>query len=386
LYPYSQSVSLSQLTGGHLNGTANYLRNSVKVVVNAYSGAMTYYIADPTDPIVQLWSDVFPALFRPLSDASADLRAHFRYPEDLFTVQAKQFANYHVVDPQVFYGKQDFWQFPGDPTVDVKGGGGQPDLAPYYVQTLVPGAPSEQFQLILPFTPAGRQNMVAWMAASSDPADYGKLVSFEFPAGQNVQGPQQVFNQINSDPQFSSERTLLSRGGSNLVFGNFLVIPINTGFLYVLPVLVEGSQQNAQTFPQLKQVVVFHGTTIGLGTTLDAALANSFGNAPPPPPPNGGGTGSVSDQIKGLLADASQHFQAADAALKAGDLGTYQTEISAAERDIQQAEALANGSSSGGGTTTPTPSSSGGATTAPTTGAGVTTAPTTGAITGPTSG
>ncbi len=362
LYPYSQSVSLSGLTGsGHLTGSANYIRNSVKVVVNAYSGQMTYYVADPTDPIVNMWSHVFPSLFTPLSDASPDLRAHLRYPEDLFTVQANQFANYHVTDPQVFYGKQDFWQLPGDPSAAAKS-----ELAPYYVQMLVPGGTTEQFELILPFTPADRQNMVAWMAAGSDPVDYGKLVSFEFPSGQNVQGPQQVFNQINADPQFSAQRTLLSRGGSQVVFGNFLVIPIDRGFLYVLPVFVEGRQQGAQTFPQLKQVVVFHGNTIGLGTTLDTALANSFSAAPPPN--NGGGNnggGSVSDQIKALLDDAARHFQLADTALKAGDLGTYQQEIQAAESDIAQAQALANGSGSAGGTPSPGTSPSTGATTAP---------------------
>jgi uncharacterized membrane protein (UPF0182 family) len=354
LYPYSASVSLSQLTGpGHLTGSANYIRNSVKVVMNAYTGQMKYYVADPSDPIVTMWSHVFPSLFTPLSDASPDLRAHFRYPEDMFNIQAKQFANYHVTDPQVFYGKQDFWALPGDPSSPTKS-----ELAPYYVQTLVPGATSEQFQLILPFTPIGRQNMVAWMAAGSDPVDYGKLVSFEFPSGQNVQGPQQVFNQINADPQFSAQRTLLSQGGSNVVFGNFLVVPIDRGFLYVLPVFVEGKQEGAQTFPQLKQVVVLHGNTNGLGAPRDAALANSFSNAPPPN--NGGGNGnpggSVPDQIKALLADASQHFQAADAALKAGDLGTYQKEVQAAESDIERAQALANGSGSGSGTPTPTPS------------------------------
>jgi hypothetical protein len=158
-----------------------------------------------------------------------------------------------------------------------------------------------------------------------------------------------------------------------VVFGNFLVVPIDRGFLYVLPVFVEGKQEGAQTFPQLKQVVVFHGNTIGLGTTLDSALADSFTNAPPPN--NGGGNGnpggSVPDQIKALLADASQHFQAADAALKAGDLGTYQKEVQAAESDIAQAQALANGSASGSGTPTPSPGSS--PTTGPTTGS--TTAP-----------
>jgi uncharacterized membrane protein (UPF0182 family) len=377
-YPYSQSVRLSDFSAGKLSGTANYIRNSVKVVVDAYSGQMTYYVVDPSDPIIRAWQAVFPDLFHPFTEAPEDLLAHFRYPEDLFTVQANQFTNYHVTDPRVFYGKQDFWALPGDPSfqIDKKNPQPRPDLRPYYVQMLLPGSDgSESFQLILPFTPTGRTNMVAWMAASSDPGNYGDLVSFEFPSGQNVDGPLQVFNQINSDPAFSAERTLLSRGGSRLVFGNFLVVPIDNGFLYVLPVFVQGSQPGVQSFPELKRVVVVQGSQVGLGPTLSAAIADSFGNAPPPPPPDGGnGGGTVPEQIKSLLADAVRHFQAADVALKAGDLGTYQSEIAAAQRDIEEAQALANGvepepTPTGTPTATPTetPSGTGGGSPPPTT-------------------
>ena len=376
MYPYSQSVRLADFSNGNLTGTANYIRNSVKVVVDAYSGQMTYYVVDDTDPVIRLWQSVFPDLFTPLTEAPADLLTHFRYPEDLFTIQSTQFANYHVTDPRVFYGKQDFWALPGDPSFHVdRENPVRPNLRPYYVQMRLPGgAISEQFELILPFTPAGRNNMVAWMAASSDPGSYGDLVSFEFPSGQNVDGPLQVFNQINSDPEFSAERTLLSRGGSRVVFGNFLVVPIDNGFLYVLPVFVQGSQPGVQSFPELKRVVVVHGSQVGLGPTLNAAIADSFGNAPPPPPPDGGnGGGTVPERIKALLADAVRHFAAADAALKAGDLGTYQTEIAAAQRDIEEAQALANGvepepTPTGTPTATPTgtPSGTGGASPSPT--------------------
>jgi uncharacterized protein len=357
MYPYSQSVRLSSLAA-NLSGTANYIRNSVKVVMDAYTGQMTYYVVDPTDPLIKVWENVFPNLFTPVSQASPALRAHFRYPEDLFTVQANQFANYHVQDSRVFYGKQDFWALPLDPTAE---GNVKPPLRPYYLQMLLPGHTSEEFVLILPFTPSGRNNMIAWMAAPSDPADYGKLVSFEFPSGTNVDGPLQVFGQINSDPTFSEQRTLLSRGGSKLLFGDFLVIPLDRGFLYVLPVFVQGNQTGA--FPELKRVVVVHGGTVGVGATLTEALDNSFGNVTPPPPPGGGGGGgSVSDQIKRLLADAVRHFQAADQALRNGDLATYQKEIAAAQADIQQAQQLANQGPSPtptpSGTASPTPSPS----------------------------
>jgi uncharacterized membrane protein (UPF0182 family) len=372
-YPYSQSVNLGTATGGALTGSANYIRNSVKVVVDAYSGAMNYYVVDPTDPIINVWENVFPTLFTPGTDASPDLQAHFRYPEDLFSVQASQFANYHVTNPSTFYGKQDFWQIPPEPTLSggTSTGSKATQLAPYYVRMLLPNHASEEFTLFLPFSPQGRTNMVAWLAAPSDPSDYGDLVSTEFPSGINVDGPLQVVNQINSDPAFSELRTLLGRGGSALKFGNFLVIPIGDGFLYVLPVFVQGSGD--QAFPELKRVLVVHGSVVGLGDTLEAALADSFGQAPPPPPPppnGGGGGGSVSDQIKALLASAVAHFQAADAALKAGDLGTYQTEIAAAQQDIQRAQDLANGA-------TPTPTPSGSASPTPSSGATATPSATT---------
>ncbi|HEX9375528.1 MAG TPA: UPF0182 family protein [Actinomycetota bacterium] len=358
MYPYSQSVDLAGMTGGNLSGFANYIRNSVKVVVDAYTGRMTYYVVDDTDPIIQVWQSAFPDLFTPGSEAPPEIRAHFRYPEDLMTVQATQFANYHVQNAQVFYGKQDFWALPGDPQVPIserekKAGKKPPPLRPYYVQMRLPGDTSEEFALILPFTPAKRNNMIAWMAAPSDPENYGHLVTFEFPSGENIDGPLQVFGEVNSDPEFSSQRTLLSRGGSQVLFGNFLVIPMNDGFLYVLPVFVKGSTEGA--FPQLKRVVVVHGGQVGLGSTLQEALADSFGAAPPPPPPEGGG-GTVSEQVKRLLDSAVQHFQAAQAALRAGDLATYQSEIDAAGRDIEEAQRLASQETP---TPTPTPSSSG---------------------------
>jgi uncharacterized protein len=337
-YPYSERLTLPGLTQGHLSGQANYIRNSVKVVVDAFSGQMTYFVADPTDPIIQVWANAFPELFTPYSEAPPELRAHFRYPEDLFTVQATQFANYHVTNPSVFYGKQDFWSIPSDPTVTTV----RAPLRPYYVLTAIPGQGPEAFYLILPLTPSGRPNMVSYMAAASDPDQYGKIVSFEFPAGQNVNGPTQVFSRINNDPEFSSQRTLLGRGGSRVLFGDFLVVPIANSFLYIQPVFVQSRQ--AGGFPELKRIVVVHGGVVGVGTDLTEALADSFGKEVQPPPGGGGGpppTGNVSQQIKQLLAQAADHFRKADAALKAGDLGTFQKEVQLGEQLVRQANDLA---------------------------------------------
>jgi hypothetical protein len=343
-YPYSDFVDLSEVASPSaqeqapsLGGDVNYLRNSVKVVVDAYDGSLRYYVADPSDPIIQAWSRAFPTMFTSYEEAPPDLLAHFRYPENLFQIQAFQYTNYHVTDPNVFYGKQDFWALPIDPTI---AGSDQARMRPYYVLMRLPGEAEETFVLILPFTPLDRQNMVAWLAAKSDPGpEYGDIVSFEFPSGVNVDGPTQVFSRINQDARFSAERTLLGQGGSSIVFGDFLVIPLQDSLLYVQPVYVESNQPNA--IPELKRVVVANGTQIGIGSSLREALTDSLGEVVPPdggeqPPPQG----TEEQQIQALLDQAAQHFVAADAALRAGDLATYQSEIKAAQDATTQAQEL----------------------------------------------
>jgi uncharacterized membrane protein (UPF0182 family) len=363
-YPYSQVIDLNSATDGALSGSVNYMRNAVKVVVNAYDGSMTYY-ADDSDPIIQVWMKAFPGLFTPISQAPADLKAHFRYPENLFQVQASQFANYHVQDPSLFYRKADFWQIPTDPTIASGATGtttsGGTALRPYYVLMKVPGDTTEHFQLVLPFVPQGRQNMVAWMAANGDGDNYGKIVAFEFPTGVNIDGPSQVFQRINQDPGFSATRTLLDQSGSNVLFGDFLVIPVENSFLYVQPVYVQAQQSvGTATVPELKRVVVANGDTVGVGTTLQEALTNSLANEPAGGGGGGGGTGTIDQRVANLLDQALQHFVAADAALKAGDLATYQSELKQAQDLVQQANDLAakqaSASASPSGTPTPPPS------------------------------
>ena len=362
-YPYSDFVELtesSQASAPNLVGQANYLRNSVKVVVDAYDGSLSYFVADPSDPIIEAWAGAFPELFTDIEEAPTELLAHFRYPENLFQVQAAQYTNYHVTDPDVFYGKQDFWALPIDPTTPE--GVEQTAMRPYYVLMRLPGEAEESFVLILPFTPLDRQNMVAWMAAKSDPGpDYGDLISFQFPAGVNVDGPTQVFSRINQDARFSAERTLLGQGGSSIVFGDFLVIPLEDSLLYVQPVYVQSNQPNA--IPELRRIVVVNGSRIGLGATLTEALQDSVtGVVSPPTPPDGEEPpppeGSVEEQIQALLDEAAQHFAAADAALREGDLATYQTEIEAAQQATAQAQELIAGLLGVDTTATPSPSPS----------------------------
>ncbi len=373
-YPYSQGIALQTATGDDsFGGSVNYMRNSVKVVVDAYSGAITYYADLDHDPIIAAWSRAFPGTFVPMSGAPASLAAHFRYPEALFQVQAAQFANYHVTDPGVFYRKEDFWQVPADPTLEqsiTSVGASSPVTAPgtailhpSYQLIRLPGDTTEGFHLVVPFTPEGRaENMVAYMAASSDPGTYGKMVAFTFPEGRNIDSPARVFSRINQDPGFSRDRTLLNQGGSEVQFGDLLVIPIQESVLYVLPVYVAAAQTAA--VPELKKVIVVNGGVITVDNTLEQAIKDATGgtgggNQPGNP---GGPTGTNAEKIANLLAQAVQHFDAAQQALQAGNLGTYQSELDQAKALVEQANQLASGPADGsggsGGTGTPTPTAS----------------------------
>ncbi len=364
-FPYSETMDLGAATQGDMTGNANYIRNSVKVTVDAYNGDVKYYIWDTEDPIVQAWARAFPEMFTSKDDASADLQAHIRYPENLFQVQATQFATYHVTDPVVFFQKQDVWQVPIDPTVAGNAAvadSGSSAMRPYYSLMRLPGETDENFMLILPFTPSERQNLVSWMAANSDPDSYGDIVVYTFPSGRNIDGPTQVFAQINQDPEFSRDRTLLGTGGSSIVFGDFLVIPINDSLLYVQPVYVRSTQ--ATSIPELKRVIVVNGDKVGIGTSLSEALAASTagqtggGDGGTGGTPGGTPGGTIDEQVADLLDQALQHFAAADAALTAGDLGTYQSELAQAQDLVQQANDLAAEQAGTGASGSPTPSPS----------------------------
>jgi len=343
-FPYSERVDFGSLSGNQaMEGVAgNYIRNSVKVAVDAYDGTTTFYLVDEEDPIIEAWSRVFPDLFTPMSEAPPSLVEHFRYPEDLFRIQAHQYANYHVTDPAQFYAKEDFWSVPQvqkDPSDQL-----QSELEPYYVLLPLPGEDEARFRLFSPFTPLNRPNMVAWMAAESDPEAYGSLVSFEF-QGQNVNGPQQITTFIRQDTEVSQQVTLFGQLGSRVIYGDILAIPIGQSFLYVQPLYLESEGVG---IPEMKRVVVVNGENVEMSETLSGALAEAFGEAaapepgpggpgpPEPGPPEPGPEATVAQ----LLAEAQAHFEAADQALRNGDLATYQAEIDQAEVLIQQAGEL----------------------------------------------
>ncbi len=348
-YPYSQAVDLADVTADLLpQQEVNYLRNSVKAVVDAYDGSVTYY-ADLDEPIMQAWSRAFPDVFTPIAEAPEELRDHFRYPENLFQTQAFHFANYHVQDPAAFYRKQDFWEVPSDPTQqsEVLGADGLASpatesnaqtLLPSYQLMRLPGDAEERFHLVIPFQPENRLNMVGWMAANSDPEGYGELVAFTLPSGRDVDGPGLVFSRVNSDEEFSEARTLLGTGGSRVLFGDLLTIPIEDSILYVLPVYVRAA--GASAVPELELVLVVNGSTVTLAGSLPEAIEGATGAVSGEEPPPDGGEGTVDQQVEQLLVDAVRHFAAAEEALRAGDLARYQAEQEQAQALVERANEL----------------------------------------------
>jgi len=351
-YPYSTRLHPDDLVstdGGpvRLPGSVNYIRNSVKIAVDAYDGTMTFYIVDPEDPIVQVWQKAFPELFAPASAVSPGLRAHFRYPEDLFTLQAEQYARYHVTDPDDFFSSEDFWAVPNDPNV------ADSRVKPYYVLMRLPGDTEEEFVLFTPFTPRNRPNMIAWLAARSDPDAYGRITQIEFEGGQTIFGPEQVAARINQDPTVSQQLTLLNQQGSTVQYGPLLAIPIEESFLYVQPLFLEASAGGGGAIPELQRVVVVHGESVTIGDTLQETIAQSFGLEPQEP----GGGEPPGQTIQELLDQASRHFARADRLLRQGDLAGYQSEIDLARAAVEQALELAQGPD-GGPPASPTPSPS----------------------------
>jgi uncharacterized membrane protein (UPF0182 family) len=338
-FPYSQQQDFTGVPDTtYLPDEANYIRNSVKVVVDAYDGTTTFYVVDQDDPIIQAWQKVFPDLFTDGAEASTALRDHFRFPEDLFVVQTEMYANYHVTDPVQFYAKGDFWSVPDvaiDPTAAAE------RLVPYYLLLPLPGEEAQRFQLFLPFTPKDRPNMVSWMAAGSDPDSYGELVSFEF-GGANVKGPGQAAVVMHADPDVSRETSLLDQRGSNVIYGDLLVIPIGQSFIYVQPLYVESEQQE-QSIPEMKRVVVLNGDNVVMENTLAEAIAGAVGAEPVPTEPTEPTEPGGDQTAAQLYAEADAHFAAAEEALSTGDLGTFQSEFEAGLAAFRDAQAIEGG-------------------------------------------
>ena len=350
LYPYSQP-----------QGGLNYIRNSVKAVVDAYNGTVTLYIFDDKDPLLRTYERIFPGMFTPASEMPADLRRHVRYPEGYFDVQAHVYETYHVTDPSVLYNKGDQWQVPDN--VSLSGPG---EMQAYYVIMRLPGEPKEEFLLMLPFVPNGRSNMVSWLGARSDAPNYGKAVSITFSKSSNIYGPSQVEAAINQDPKVSAQLTLWNQSGSTAIMGNLLVVPIEKALLYVQPLYLQAEQTK---LPQLKEVIVFYQSpeggsggasqAVAMEPTLSQALTDVFGSAPPvgptpspspspspsgpTPTPSPTGTsapGQISAQARTLIQQANTEFEAAQAALRAGDFAEYGRQVNALKATLSKLQAL----------------------------------------------
>ena len=320
-FPYSAPI--------RRRGT-NYIRNSVKAVVDAYNGTVDFYMSDPDDPIVQSYQKIFPQLFKPLEKMPEDLRAHIRYPEDLFTIQAQMYATYHMRDPQVFYNKEDLLSIPRQ-TVS----GSEREMAPYYTIMRLPGETKEEFVLLLPFTPNNRDNMRAWLAARSDPPHYGKLIALDFPKAKLVYGPKQIDARIEQDAFISQQLSLWGQRGQ-VIRGSLLAIPIEKSLLYVQPLFLAAEKGS---LPELKRVIVAFGNQIAMEETLDQSLQRVFGGkASTEPTPV---AASVKEaRIDSTLAQrALEHFSRSQEFLRQGNWARYgeeQKRLEAILRDMQQ--------------------------------------------------
>jgi len=294
----------------------NYIRNSVKIVIDAYNGTVTFYLMDAGDPIAATYQRIFPGLFKPFAAMPQDLQKHIRYPEDLFLIQARIYQAFHMQAADVFYNREDLWQFPRQP-----GGDGTAMMAPYYIIMRLPGETRAEFFLMLPMVPSRRDNMIAWLAARCDPPDYGKLIAYEFPKDKLVYGPFQIEARINQSTEISQQLTLWNQMGSRVIRGNLLVIPIQNSILYVSPLYLRAEQGH---LPELKRVIASYGEHVVMRETLSEALAALFTESGPAPVPP---SAVIETPQRGSARNALDHYNQAMERLKSGDWAGFGKEI-----------------------------------------------------------
>jgi uncharacterized membrane protein (UPF0182 family) len=347
-FPNAQPFDPATLNGSGL-GTdpIDYIRNSVKVVMNAYDGSMTFYVADPNDPIIRDYEAIFPDLFQPLSALPADLAAHLRVPEDMFNVQTQMYGRYHVQDVQTFFRTDDQWTVPASTASEQS----LPSEA-YYVVMRIPGEANPEFLLLQPMVPKDRPNMIAWVAARNDAPNYGTVRVFRFPTNTTVLGPAQIEARIDQDPVISAQVTLWNASGSTVIRGNLIVVPVGDSLVYLQPVYL---QSTSSKFPEFERIVVASPTTVVWGRTLSEALNLLLSGGQPPPTPTpqptpGPGASptplpsavpGLPTDVPGLIAYANQHFDLAQQALRDGDFARYGQEIELVRQALAQLDQLA---------------------------------------------
>src|SRR5437588_405730 len=327
-YPYAQPLD---------DGT-NYMRNSVQVVIDAFDGTVTAYLADPRDPLAPTLAKVFPGIFQSLDAMSADLRAHLRYPEDLFRVQTDMYATYHMSEPEIYYHREDQWQKPV-----LSRPGERPDPFLRHIVMRLPEERQAEFILMVPFTPRGKDNLASWMVARNDGKQYGRLVLYRFPKQSLVYGPTQIVNRINQDTDISRQISLWDQRGSEVIRGHLLVIPIEESLIYVQPLYLraEGGR-----IPEMKRVVVAHQNRVVMEETLDAGLARLFGGAVEPAAAAAapGGTARPNDgRAADLARRAAELYQRAVAAQRSGDWASYGEALSQLGEALRQLQAIFGG-------------------------------------------
>jgi uncharacterized membrane protein (UPF0182 family) len=334
-------------------GRFNYIRNSVKIVVDAYDGTTVFYVADPDDPLIRAYERVFPSLFRPIAEMPTELRAHVRYPEELFNVQTRVFSLYHVTNPAAFYNREDLWTVPTEAPTP-----GQQNLPmeAYYVVMRMPGEPEPEFLLLQPMVPVNRPNMIAWVAARNDGAAYGQVRYYQFPEETTVFGPAQIAARIDQDPVISAQITLWSQAGSEVIRGNLIVVPVQDAIIYLQPIYL---QSTGSAFPEFRKIVVASPTRVVWGDSLAEALrlliapgpSPSPGPSPTPSPgptpsptpgpgPSVGPEPSLPSDVAALVEYANRHFQLAQDALRNGDFARYGEEIRLVEEALRRLDAL----------------------------------------------
>ncbi len=300
----------------------NYIRNSVKVVVDMYDGTVQFYVMDPNDPVLGVYRQAFPGVFKDLNQLSPDLKAHLRYPQDLFSIQADQYRTFHMTDPQVYYNREDLWVLPQEQYA-----GKVAPMEPYYILMKLPGSDQLEYLLMTPFTPQKRNNMISWLAAQCDFPAYGKMLFYELPKDKLIYGPMQIEAMIDQNTAIAAQLTLWDQKGSRVIRGNLIAVPIENSFLYVVPVYLTAEGTD---FPQLKRVIVISGDKVAMEPTLDEAIQSVFGTEQP----------GISAQVPGTAAPAGHpelgqaraQFDDAQKAMQQGNWGDFGKSMEALKR------------------------------------------------------
>ncbi len=323
-FPYSEPT-------GNLG---NYIRNSIKVVVDAYDGTVKLYISDPTDPIIQTYAKIFPGVLKPLEEMPADLRSHIRYPPGLLNIQARMYSTYHMQDAQVFYNKEDLWSIPRK-----SGAGGERDMEPYYTIMRLPDGKKEEFVLLLPFTPSKKDNMSAWMAGRCDAPHYGELVVYIFPKQKMVYGPRQIEARIDQEAEISKQLSLWNQRGSQVIRGNLLAIPIEKSILYVEPLYLAAEKGQ---LPELKRVIVAFGNSLAMEENLELSLQRVFGGElireKEPSKVTVAAVPQKEKSDRQIAGEAMAHYRRAQELLRQGNWGGYGEELKKMEEVLRELE------------------------------------------------